>query len=692
MISKYPLLRGMLAVFVLVLSLGGQGPVLAQTPGGPAQPGATFDLVSGGQMAGPNAEGVIVPGPLPGPDYSMPDPSQVFAFAPNPGKVSNLPSNVGQLVASGNLSNAPQSVLAAGVDDRDNTDLTGWAVYEHQSTQNVLDTASNGNLRVVDLFVEVPGASPVFTATYVSNSGSYDRPWYFLANVSTADLLNFVTTNNQRIIVQKVFYDASQPVAANRVRFFAVMIPNTGADAKSWYFYKDQTTAQLTALWQADNARITQVNSYDESGTKLYDAVMIANTGTDARSWEWWVNANTSYVSGRISATGFRLTDMDIDASTGNFNVILTSCPGGCPLWWWWVGVPTSSLLNFAAQDGARIIDANSIPGCGDRCWSFILINDSNAITSRVGEMLRSQTDGTVGLYLKQVGGPVLANLMDGTAFEPASAIKVVTNLYTMRQIQAGSVSLSTLITRYLPPASGSCPGNTPNGTENINTAVREMMWHSDNTRTRELNDYFGTANVNTMASALGMVHTAILHIIGCGGPVPDQTTLDDLALLYEGVANTTFVDAAHRDMMFSHMAGKAEFQTDGYDWTHLWDTDIPNMIKQEAPPFVHQLDLKTYQNQMDLAYKAGNYNLCANQACTSLIYDIAISGWVKIPFCDAGGPRQFAFGTFINTATNLTNASAAFNSTKAELLREQIHAGLASCFRAAAYIPLVRK
>ena len=167
---------------------------------------------------------------------------------------------------------------------------------------------------------------------------------------------------------------------------------------------------------------------------------------------------------------------------------------------------------------------------------------------------------------------------------------------------------------------------------------------------------------------------------------------MDDLALLYEGVANATLVNTTYRDVFFSHMAGKAQFLAEGYDWTGLWSTDIPAIIKQEAPKFVSQHDLNAYQNQMDLAYKAGNYNLCTNLACTSLIYDIAISGWAKIPFCDAGGPRQFVFGTFINTATNSSSASAAFNSTKAELLREQIHAGLASCFSAAVFIPAVLK
>jgi hypothetical protein len=40
----------------------------------------------------------------------------------------------------GNSTNAPQSVLAAGVDDRDNTDITGWAVYEHQTVSDVTNT------------------------------------------------------------------------------------------------------------------------------------------------------------------------------------------------------------------------------------------------------------------------------------------------------------------------------------------------------------------------------------------------------------------------------------------------------------------------------------------------------------------------------------------------------------------------
>jgi hypothetical protein len=80
------------------------------------------------------------------------------------------------------------------------------------------------------------------------------------------------------------------------------------------------------------------------------------------------------------------------------------------------------------------------------------------------------------------------------------------------------------------------------------------------------------------------MASTQINHTLGCGGPIPNQTTLTDLATLYEDVANGTLLNATNRATFYSLMAGKAQFLLEGYDWTHLWDTDIPNIIEQEAP------------------------------------------------------------------------------------------------------------
>ncbi len=58
----------------------------------------------------------------------------------------------------------PSVAAAAGVDDRDNTDITPWFVYEHQTLAQVISTATNNNLRVVDLYVENPVSPYAFTA------------------------------------------------------------------------------------------------------------------------------------------------------------------------------------------------------------------------------------------------------------------------------------------------------------------------------------------------------------------------------------------------------------------------------------------------------------------------------------------------------------------------------------------------
>ena len=421
---------------------------------------------------------------------------------------------------------------------------------------------------------------------------------------------------------------------------------------------------------------------------------MISNAGADAKGWWWYVNATPADIGSHVSTNNARLIDLDRDSTTSNYNVIMESCATGCPLWWWYTDTTGQQLLDNVAQDGSRIFDLNSYPGCGSLCYSYLMINNSNDITSRVGEMLRSGTDGVKGLYLKEVDKPVLANLEDSYPFEPASSIKAALHLYTLRQVQAGTTSLSNVIPKYMPPVGTSCPGNTLSGSETISTALREMMWHSDNTRTREISDTFGVQNINTMMTqTVGMSNSRINHILGCGGPTPNQTTLDDMGRLYEKVADGTLLNAANRDMFFGLMAGKSEYQQEGYDWTHLWDTEIPTIIDQEAPAGMPASLKQAFKSRMNLAYKAGDYKLCTSDGCATYVDHISIAGWAEIPFCGSSNPafRQYVFGLFIYNSTNDTTSSNTFNATKAELLREQIHAGLASCF-SQVFLPLTTR
>jgi hypothetical protein len=295
--------------------------------------------------------------------------------------------------------------------------------------------------------------------------------------------------------------------------------------------------------------------------------------------------------------------------------------------------------------------------------------------------------NGVQGLYLKQVGGPVLANLEESFVYEPASSIKVLAHLYAMTQVQNGAATLADPIQRYTNGPT-SCPDPAqPGAMETLSTALQEMMFHSDNARTREITDKFGDDNINAFAVSIGMQNSRINHIIGCGGPTPDQLTLTDAAALYEGIANGTLLAPANQTMFASLMAGKGEFQSEGFDFTHLWDTDIPAMIAQAAPGAT-QAQKRDFMNQMNLAYKAGSYTICSD-SCSHVADYYSITGWVEIPFCSGGAPalQDYVFGIFLHGGTDnsystgkTTLTAQNFTSAKSELLREQITAGLESC------------
>jgi hypothetical protein len=330
------------------------------------------------------------------------------------------------------------------------------------------------------------------------------------------------------------------------------------------------------------------------------------------------------------------------------------------------------------------------------------MINDSTAIATRVGALIRSGgVKGIEGLYLEQVSGPkpeVLANLEDWVKYEPASSIKALANLYVMTQVQAGKIKLTTPVTHYT-NGPESCP-NPPivSGTEQLGTALREMMWHSDNARTREMTDHFGETNINAYAQKIGMLNSGFYEIVGCGGATLDTLTLDDAGTMYAGIANQEFLNASNRGIYFSNMAGRAQYESEGYDWTGVWDTDIPAIIQQVAPAGTTALEMQDYQNAMNVAYKAGNYIFCQVNCPTPGIYpvieNISISGWFQLPFCTASGTTyaEYVWGLMFanepdsafNLATGVTSTSSPtdhnFFAAKSELMREQIAAGMASC------------
>ena len=581
----------------------------------------------------------------------------------------------------------PEAVHAEKAsDDYDNSTPTAWWIYTGQSIDGVTALINRDDARLID--VEVDSFSPYsLTVTMVKNTGAYKKTWWWYVGYTQAQVSAKLTANNARLISVKP-YD----IGGGAIRYAVVMIANTGADQRTWWWYVGQSISSISSLITTNKARLITVDAYTSKGKTQYATIMVDNTGANSIAWWWYVNATPNTLSNDYTKNKARMTYLTPGAS-GKFNAIMESCANGCSEWWWYFGITGTQMVDTAVQNGARMVNTATYPGCGGSCFVGTMINNSNAVTTRVGNLIRNGgIGGTEGLYLEQVNGTspaVLANLEDNVVFEPASTIKVLANLYAMNRVQANTIHLTTPIKHYT-NGPESCPDPPViNGTEPLGMALREMMWHSDNARTREVTDKFTDAKINAYAQAIGMTDSGFHEIVGCVGTTADELTLDDAAVLYGGVANQDLLNAKNRGIFYSNMAGRAQFESEGYDWTSVWSTDIPNIINQVAPSGTTAQQKQDYYNAMNVAYKAGNYVICTNNSCTNVVEDIAIAGWFQLPVCSASATTyaEYVWGIMFSnepyngwTPQTVTQTDNNFTIAKSELLREQIQAGMASC------------
>ena len=566
----------------------------------------------------------------------------------------------GDLTQPEDLGQQQQAALAETL----NTTPTGWWWYYGVTPAQLSSIVSSTGGRIVSLHVEQ--ASPLlFTVALVANTGSYAKGWWYYYGVTASQLSTNLTTNNARLVSLDA-YDVN-----GTTLFAAVMISNTGADAKGWWWYYGVTTSQIATLLQQNNARLVDFRSYVTGGVTRYAVVMIPNTGADAMAWWWYFGVTGSQVGSLLAQNNaFLISIQPTDSSGSTFNVVMQQNPG--VLWWWYYGLTATDLGDRLSQNGARLIDVKSYVSGGVRRFAAIMVNNSNAATTRIGQILRNGTDGETGLYLKQVGGGVQDNLQETRIFEPASSIKILIGLHAMRQVDQGLASLSDSVVVYAAPASGSCPTSTIIGTEPMGNAILAMLENSDNQRTKAMIDTFGFAAINATASAIGLTGTHLNHYPGCGGPPANQLTLADAGIMYEGIANGTLLSASSRTALYARMPAQAG------DFTGIQGT-VNSIVDAESPAFgLTAAEISQFKSRLATHYKAGGYTLCPTGPCFEYR---SVAGSAEIPQCARGiiGNRTYVWGIFIDGASSAAAADSTFNAAKAEPLREPIRAALSS-------------
>ena len=405
-------------------------------------------------------------------------------------------------------------------------------------------------MRVID--IEIDQASPLrLNAVYVKNEGPHQKGWWWYYGLTTAQVTEKLNENRARLI------DVETYVVDGRRRYAVVMVSNTGSATKGWWWYVGSTINELSTRAQQNNARIIDVEPYSTGEGLRYAAIMISNTGADASGWWWYVGQTAAEVGQRIAQTKSRILDIETYLLNGQRRYAVVLVPSNTvSAWWWYYGITASSVASLTAQNGARLADIQSYTVNGNRRFAVMMLNNSNALTTRIATILRYGTDGATGLYLRQLRGPTHASLQESRRFETASSIKVAHLVHALTQVDAGNVGLGTQIpwcntsSNDTSPKDG-CPDAPCGMTIDLESAMRRMMQVSDNRTTDAILRRFGRDRINATMDDLGMTRSILRHQIGCGNQIldnPNHMTLRDAGRLYGEVIGSNFLSEDSRN------------------------------------------------------------------------------------------------------------------------------------------------
>jgi len=271
--------------------------------------------------------------------------------------------------------------LAWGKDDNENSSPTAWWFETGQTYTQVQNTITTLNARIINIKADV--STNTFTVTYVENTGSFAKSWWWYVGIDAATLATNITNNNGRLISLQA-YD----IGGGNIRFAVAMVANTGTDAKAWWYYFGQTPTEISNLAAANKARLTNLESYVSNGQTYYACVMISNSGADGKAWWWYYNVSPQTIASNIASSNSRLLDLT-SAGSGTFNAVLESCATGCPGWWWYYGYNSYGVLDKTQNTGSRVLTADKYPGaCSDGggnpngpagCFVIVMISEAPA-------------------------------------------------------------------------------------------------------------------------------------------------------------------------------------------------------------------------------------------------------------------------------------------------------------------------
>jgi hypothetical protein len=293
-------------------------------------------------------------------------------------------------------------------------------------------------------------------------------------------------------------------------------------------------------------------------------------------------------------------------------------------------------------------------------------------------------------MYVKEVGGPVIAAQNENFAFAPASSIKVLLHLYMHDQVEASAANFTDQVTLYA-GLNTSCPnGAAVLGTEDMDDSAAKMMRVSDNPATRAQYEHWAPfpGTVNAYATSIGLTQTQFTNFVGCdfglAGLDGNTTSLTDLGIIYESVNDSSRIAGAIRTNFYNTMSGREQAVSFGGDFTGIWPV-LTAMVDVEKPAGMPNELRNDFVAGMTANHKGGSYQSCSTVGCARTQF-LSWAGSAVFPTCESNAfsSRSYVWGAFIHGSLDpsyngtASPADTAFSNVRAEPLREQMNAALA--------------
>ena len=502
--------------------------------------------------------------------------------------------------------------------------------------------------RLTQIRVEDPSV-PTFAVTMVQNSGAYGSAWWWYYGVDGPTVTNLLSQNNARLISIDPYW------SGGNLLFAVVMVPNTGVQARAWWWYYDADGNTVASLLKQNNARLVSARPYLSGRSTLFAVIMIANAGADGKLSDWMWGQPASAIDARVNSGDMRVTALAQDP-TGGWDAILVPSEGEG--WWYWYGLGSSAIVTNLHNHGTRLIDLSPYWNGGVLQYTAVELDSTNPTQDPInaasaGVQAYEEANGWSGgmhgsYFISSAPGatPIIAE-NSNFRFEPASTIKVLYLLYTLQQNVSPLDPITYYWTDSHPPNKDACPLDVPETAANAYTttigyALTQMMQNSDNVYTRAFALKWGLGPVQAMANGLGMSGTHLNQAnIGCGfrGGVRNEMTLADAARLYAAVDNGTALTGNAWATFFNTLVGGQPSSTSPWGL----------VVAQEAAKQGKSAIVPKFLGSLNIRLKAGGYNVCTLACPAPVKDDYSVAGWISIPFNHATSVQTYLFGDFVN-------------------------------------------